>query len=333
MTAPGPRKGGHPGRMDDRWTPISATLWNMSSAVELVVTDLDGTLSDAGERVHPRTIRAVLALGDAGIPVLVATGRRPRTAALVLEAAGLRGPAVMLDGSIGRDLRDGRAFHRVAFSPEAAATVLDTFARDDLARAVLADPVLSFTVVGGDPVQLGRVASAIAASGVGSASVTPDLLYGGSTLQVRPLGVSKWSGVLARRAEPRRPHHRPAVQRRLGRHPRPGLTREPVVLNLIFDADDTLWENNVLFERAIEAFIDHLAHPTMSRHEVRAVLDEIERANCGVHGYGVRTFHRSLSDCLARLRTTTPLNGEDADLLDRLCRPMREGAVEVLPGV
>src|SRR6266545_220514 len=216
MTAPGPRKGGHPGRMDDRWTPISATLWNMSSAVELVVTDLDGTLSDAGERVHPRTIRAVLALGDAGIPVLVATGRRPRTAALVLEAAGLRGPAVMLDGSIGRDLRDGRAFHRVAFSPEAAATVLDTFAadgfqpclhverpgvdivvgdrpsthpghlaraapwvaRDDLARAVLADPVLSFT-------------------GVGSASVTPDLLYGGSTLQVRPLGVSKWSGVLA----------------------------------------------------------------------------------------------------------------------------------------
>ncbi len=221
--------------MDDRWTPISATLWNMSSAVELVVTDLDGTLSDAGERVHPRTIRAVLALGEAGIPVLVATGRRPRTAALVLEAAGLRGPAVMLDGSIGRDLRDGRAFHRVAFSPEAAATVLDTFAadgfqpclhverpgvdivvgdrpsthpghlaraapwvaRDDLARAVLADPVLSFTVVGGDPVQLGRVASAIAASGVGSASVTPDLLYGGSTLQVRPLGVSKWSGVLA----------------------------------------------------------------------------------------------------------------------------------------
>jgi putative hydrolase of the HAD superfamily len=106
-----------------------------------------------------------------------------------------------------------------------------------------------------------------------------------------------------------------------------------VVLNLIFDADDTLWENNVLFERAIEAFIDHLAHPAMSRHEVRAVLDEIERANCSVHGYGVRTFHRSLSDCLARLRTTAPLNGEDADLLDRLCWPMREGVVEVLPGV
>jgi hydroxymethylpyrimidine pyrophosphatase-like HAD family hydrolase len=207
----------------------------MSSAVELVVTDLDGTLSDAGERVHPRTVRAVLALGHAGIPVLIATGRRPRTAAVVLEGAGLRGPAVMLDGSIGRDLRDGRGFHRAAFPPGAAATVLDVFtadgfqpclhverpgvdivvgdrpsthpghlaraapwaAHDDLARAVRTDPVLSFTVVGGDPVELGRVASVIVASGAGSASVTPDLLYGGSTLQVRPLGVSKWSGVLA----------------------------------------------------------------------------------------------------------------------------------------
>jgi putative hydrolase of the HAD superfamily len=105
------------------------------------------------------------------------------------------------------------------------------------------------------------------------------------------------------------------------------------VLNLIFDADDTLWENNVLFERAIEAFIDHLDHPTMSRLEVRAVLDEIERANCRVHGYGVRTFHRSLGDCLRRLRAEVAPNGEDAELLERLCRPMREGAVELLPGV
>jgi putative hydrolase of the HAD superfamily len=105
------------------------------------------------------------------------------------------------------------------------------------------------------------------------------------------------------------------------------------VLNLIFDADDTLWENNVLFERAIEAFIDHLDHPTMNRLEVRAVLDEIERANCRLHGYGVRTFHRSLGECLRRLRAEVSPNGEDAELLERLCRPMREGAVELLPGV
>lgn len=207
----------------------------MSSAVDLVVTDLDGTLSDPGERIHPRNAGAVRALLDAGIPVLVATGRRPRTASVVLEAAGLCGPAVMLDGSIGHDLRDGRSFHRVTFDPAAAATVLATFAaggfqpclhldrpevdilvgerpsthprhlaraapwvvRGDPARAIETDPVLSFTVVGGDPVLLGAVADAVAATGFGSASVTPDLMYGGATLQVRPAGVSKWSGVLA----------------------------------------------------------------------------------------------------------------------------------------
>jgi putative hydrolase of the HAD superfamily len=105
-----------------------------------------------------------------------------------------------------------------------------------------------------------------------------------------------------------------------------------VVLNLIFDADDTLWENNVLFERAIESFIDYLAHPTLDRRQVRAVLDEIERRNCRDHGYGVATFRRSLGDCLLRLRAAPP-DGDDEALLDGLCRPMREGEVEVLPGV
>ena len=47
-----------------------------NGAVELVVTDLDGTLSDAAERIHPATVRAVRDLEAAGIPVLVATGRR-----------------------------------------------------------------------------------------------------------------------------------------------------------------------------------------------------------------------------------------------------------------
>ena len=37
------------------------------------------------------------------------------------------------------------------------------------------------------------------------------------------------------------------------------------VQHLIFDADDTLWENNIYFERAIERFLDFLAHSTLSR--------------------------------------------------------------------
>jgi putative hydrolase of the HAD superfamily len=106
------------------------------------------------------------------------------------------------------------------------------------------------------------------------------------------------------------------------------------MLNLIFDGDDTLWENNVLFERAIEAFIDHLAHPSMSRAEVRAALDEIELANTRVHGYGVEVFERSLTECLVSLRDGEPHEG-DVEALRRLCLPIREGTgtVELLPGV
>jgi putative hydrolase of the HAD superfamily len=71
--------------------------------------------------------------------------------------------------------------------------------------------------------------------------------------------------------------------------------------HLIFDADDTLWENNIHFERAIENFLDFLAHSTLTRQEVRAVLDEIELANLHVHGYGSAAFTRNLRQCYEHL--------------------------------
>ncbi len=71
--------------------------------------------------------------------------------------------------------------------------------------------------------------------------------------------------------------------------------------HLIFDADDTLWENNVHFERAIEDFLDFLDHSTLTREEVRAVLDEIELANAGVGGYGSAAFTRNLRVCYEHL--------------------------------
>jgi putative hydrolase of the HAD superfamily len=48
---------------------------------------------------------------------------------------------------------------------------------------------------------------------------------------------------------------------------------------LVFDADDTLWENNVLFERVIDDFMDWLAHPTLDTASIRSVFNDIEAAN------------------------------------------------------
>src|ERR671913_609866 len=107
-----------------------------NGAVQLVVTDLDGTLSDAAERIHPASVQAIRDLEAGGVPVLVATGRRLRMACAVLEAGGLTGPAVVLDGALGLDLRDGRVFHQVAFPAAAAARGLAAFTAAGLSRCV-----------------------------------------------------------------------------------------------------------------------------------------------------------------------------------------------------
>jgi putative hydrolase of the HAD superfamily len=71
--------------------------------------------------------------------------------------------------------------------------------------------------------------------------------------------------------------------------------------NLIVDADDTLWENNIFFERAFEEFVQFLDHSTMSPGQVRDVLDQIEDANNKIHGYGSLNFARNLRQCYEHL--------------------------------
>lgn len=71
--------------------------------------------------------------------------------------------------------------------------------------------------------------------------------------------------------------------------------------HLIFDADDTLWENNVYFEQAFDEFCNYLNHSALSPDEIRAILDEIEIENNRVHGYGALNFGRNLSQCFLHL--------------------------------
>ena len=47
-------------------------------------------------------------------------------------------------------------------------------------------------------------------------------------------------------------------------------------LSLLIDADDTLWENNIYFERAFDDFCDFLDHSSLTPPQVRDVLNEIE---------------------------------------------------------
>ncbi|HEX9095135.1 MAG TPA: HAD family hydrolase [Candidatus Dormibacteraeota bacterium] len=101
---------------------------------------------------------------------------------------------------------------------------------------------------------------------------------------------------------------------------------------LLIDGDDTLWENNVYFEQAIEAFIDFLAHSSMSRDQVRAALDEVERINVQVHGYGSASFTTNLHQTYERL-AERDLQPQDIEHVLQLGRRIAGQPVRLLPDV
>lgn len=101
---------------------------------------------------------------------------------------------------------------------------------------------------------------------------------------------------------------------------------------LLIDADDTLWENNVHFERAIEEFLDYLDHAQLSRSEVRAVLNEFEHATTRLHGYGAAAFTRTLRACYEHLRGGEIGPDDLRTVMDFGERILRE-EIDLLPGV
>ena len=101
---------------------------------------------------------------------------------------------------------------------------------------------------------------------------------------------------------------------------------------LLIDADDTLWENTVYFERSIAAFISYLDHHEYSPAEVRRTLNEVERETILTHGYGLPSFTRSLVTCFERL-SPAPITEEKTERILGFARSIAEQEIELLPGV
>ena len=101
---------------------------------------------------------------------------------------------------------------------------------------------------------------------------------------------------------------------------------------LLFDADDTLWENNVYFERAIAAFISYIDHRVHTREEVREHLNTCERATIAQHGYGLKSFRKSLIQCFEQL-TDEPVTPEKHDRIVAFTESIASAEIELLPEV
>jgi putative hydrolase of the HAD superfamily len=102
--------------------------------------------------------------------------------------------------------------------------------------------------------------------------------------------------------------------------------------NLIVDADDTLWENNIYFESAFDDFCDFLAHSALSPDQVRAVLDEIEIVNNKTHGYGTANFTRNLTECYHKL-VERDVGPDDLTRIMSFTEQILHHPIELMPGV
>ena len=101
---------------------------------------------------------------------------------------------------------------------------------------------------------------------------------------------------------------------------------------LLIDADDTLWENNIYFERAIASFISFLNHHEYSPEQVRAVLNEVERECIVSHGYGLHSFAHALTETFERL-AVEPLTPALHETISGFAHTVAEHPVEILPDV
>ena len=106
----------------------------------------------------------------------------------------------------------------------------------------------------------------------------------------------------------------------------------PAGQTLLIDADDTLWENNIYFERAIAAFIGLLNHRELSPADVRSTLNTVERETILAHGYGLSSFTRSLVDCFERL-SPAPVSEDKRERIRSFARAIAAQEIELLPGV
>jgi putative hydrolase of the HAD superfamily len=107
-------------------------------------------------------------------------------------------------------------------------------------------------------------------------------------------------------------------------------TNEPQTL--LIDADDTLWENNIYFERAIANFISFLNHREYSPAQVREVLNQVEREAIVTHGYGLHSFAHSLVRTFEQL-SVEPLTPALHETINGFAHAIAEHPVEIIHGV
>jgi hydroxymethylpyrimidine pyrophosphatase-like HAD family hydrolase len=93
--------------------------------IRLLVLDIDGTVSNSRHEIEEATVQAVARVREAGIAILLATGRRYRDVLPVAARLGIEGPLVTASGALVKRTSDHATLFRASFDPGALALVLE----------------------------------------------------------------------------------------------------------------------------------------------------------------------------------------------------------------
>ena len=95
-------------------------------SIRLVASDLDGTLLRPDETVSERTRAALAAARDAGITVVLVSGRPPRSLGPIAERIGVGGIAICANGALVWDLDTGTMVDSSPLAADLAARLVRT---------------------------------------------------------------------------------------------------------------------------------------------------------------------------------------------------------------
>jgi len=78
------------------------------------------------------------------------------------------------------------------------------------------------------------------------------------------------------------------------------------IKQIIFDADDTLWENNIYYVQATTDFFDLIEAGGFLRSDIQKAFDDLELEVVKERGYGSHNFVYILEELLPGIKNKVP---------------------------
>ncbi|EAQ65905.1 hypothetical protein MED121_01800 [Marinomonas sp. MED121] len=103
------------------------------------------------------------------------------------------------------------------------------------------------------------------------------------------------------------------------------------ISTIAFDADDTLWQNEEIFMKAQETFINMLTQ-YHDKEYISSHLAEIQVRNLAVFGYGIKGFTLSMIETAIEL-TEGRIQGHEIHDIITLAKDMVAAPIHLLPNV